>query len=197
MKTKLSEKMQTRFDKAFEGAFMQPEIYYHGYYEVYTTSGHEIIPADVANVPEFHGVIDEDDGDIFWDVAVALHEYTQGEIRTVERKKGWLARTSAPGYMDATEWSGFDDLEEAAEYLIEYYGNEPEYEIFEYFINLDERGEFYADVRNEQGKTVFEFKGYDIFEDGFMGHKHDLDGLKEYLVGLGLMKKEDELIRGD
>jgi len=28
--------------------------------------------------------------------------------------------------------------------------------IFEYFINLDERGEFFADIRNDQGETILE-----------------------------------------
>lgn len=38
--------------------------------------------------------------------------------------------------------------------------------IFEYFINLDERGSFYADVRNPQGETVFEIKvGNELSED--------------------------------
>jgi hypothetical protein len=47
---------------------------------------------------------------------------------------------------------------------------------YQYYINLDERGYFYADVRNSSGKTVFEIKAGDslpegqtsIFEDGFI-----------------------------
>jgi len=76
---------------------------------------------------------------------------------------------------------------------------------FQYFINLDERGSFYADVRNTSGKTVFEIKAGDslpegetsIFEDGFMKHKDDLDGLKKYLVELGIMKPNQKLVRGN
>ncbi len=64
---------------------------------------------------------------------------------------------------------------------------------FEYFINLDERGEFNADVRNEKGKTVFEFSGFDIFEDGFMKNKHDISGLRDYLIDLKIMKLTDSL----
>lgn len=38
--------------------------------------------------------------------------------------------------------------------------------IYKYFINLDERGSFYADVRNQAGKTVFEIKaGNELAED--------------------------------
>lgn len=65
-----------------------------------------------------------------------------------------------------------------------------------YYVNLDERGEFYADVRNAYDKTVFEISGFEIFEDGFMSDKRDLDGLKDYLVSLGIMSPTQELIEG-
>lgn len=65
-----------------------------------------------------------------------------------------------------------------------------------YFINLDERGEFYADVRNAYDKPVFEISGFEIFEDGFMSHSRDLDGLKDYLVSLGVMSQTQDLIMG-
>jgi len=77
--------------------------------------------------------------------------------------------------------------------------------VFKYFINLDERGSFYADVRNTSGKTVFEIKAGNelkenetsIFEDGFMKNKYDLDGLKKYLVELGIMKQNQKLVCGN
>jgi len=65
--------------------------------------------------------------------------------------------------------------------------------VYEYHINLDERGEFYADVRNVNGKTVFEIKGFDVFEDGWMDDKHDIQGLREYLISLGIMKTDQRL----
>ena len=68
---------------------------------------------------------------------------------------------------------------------------------FEYFVNLDERGEFYADLRNGSGETVYQIKGFDIFEDGFMKHKYDLQGLKEYMVELGIMQDDQEIKRGN
>jgi len=67
--------------------------------------------------------------------------------------------------------------------------------VFEYVINLDERGEFYADVRNEAFDTVWETHG-EVFEDGFMRHKHDVAGLQSYLVSLGIMSKDDTLVKG-
>lgn len=71
----------------------------------------------------------------------------------------------------------------------------PEKETYLYFINLEERGEFYADVRDDSNNTVFEIKGFDIFEDGWMRNKNDLMGLRNHLVGLGVMKDDDDLIR--
>ena len=70
-----------------------------------------------------------------------------------------------------------------------------------YHINLDDRGSFSADVRNSAGTTVFDIKAgdelpkgdSDIFEDGFMQHKHDMDSLKDYLVQLGIMKPQQFL----
>lgn len=56
-----------------------------------------------------------------------------------------------------------------------------------YFINLDERGCFYADVRDPSNRTVFEIEGFTIFEDGWMRHRSDLEGLRAYLVHLGRM----------
>jgi hypothetical protein len=67
------------------------------------------------------------------------------------------------------------------------------HKISNYYINLDERGDFYADVRTKSGKTVFEIKGFDIFEDGFMRNKKDMKGLEEHLVSLKIMNKIDVL----
>lgn len=63
----------------------------------------------------------------------------------------------------------------------------------EYFINLDERGEFSADVRRN-GEIIFEIQGFEIFEDGFMWNKYDLAGLTEHLNSLGLIEDNDSSI---
>jgi hypothetical protein len=71
---------------------------------------------------------------------------------------------------------------------------------YTYHINLDERGMFYADVRDTSGNTVFEIKidesdeDNNIFTDGFMRHKHDMSGLKEYLVSLDIIKPMARLV---
>lgn len=64
---------------------------------------------------------------------------------------------------------------------------------YTYHINLNERGSFYADVRNEDEKTVMEIKGGNelaedessLVEDGFMRHFQDVEGLAEYMRSLG------------
>ena len=68
-----------------------------------------------------------------------------------------------------------------------------------YSINLDERGEFYADVRDADGTSVFEIhppdaEGGSIFEDGFMRHKNDLAGLQDYLTELGVIPRGAEIL---
>jgi len=67
---------------------------------------------------------------------------------------------------------------------------------YEYYINLDERGEFSADVRDPDGKTVVEF-GEGIFEDGFMRNKNDVSGLESYLKSVKILKSADRLVRGN
>lgn len=74
--------------------------------------------------------------------------------------------------------------------------------IFGYYINLDERGDFYADVRDPDGETVFAFHagaslGEDetsIFEDGYMKDKDDVAGLTEYLRQLEIIPPDGEVL---
>lgn len=79
--------------------------------------------------------------------------------------------------------------------------DEPGSVVYEYFINLDERGEFHADVRDVQGKTIFEIHepreyAMSFFELGWMKHKFDLDGLRGYLVDNAFIRSDAKLIRG-
>jgi len=74
--------------------------------------------------------------------------------------------------------------------------------LYGYSINLDERGGFYADVRDESGETIFEIRdgnelGEDessIFEDGFMRGKNDLDGLASYLISIKLIPEGSRVL---
>jgi hypothetical protein len=66
---------------------------------------------------------------------------------------------------------------------------------FHYHVNLNERGCYYADVRDPDGLTVFEIQAGNlldendssIFEDGFIRHDKDMDGLTDYLRQLGVI----------
>lgn len=60
-----------------------------------------------------------------------------------------------------------------------FFGEERE-RVYTYTINLDERGEFSATVYDENGKEILTIDA-SFFEDGWMKHKEDLDGLIEYL----------------
>jgi len=69
--------------------------------------------------------------------------------------------------------------------------------IFQYCINLDERGEFYADVRNANDKTVFEINTEDmqqLCEDGFMKHTKDIQGLQSYLKSMRIIPDQAVLV---
>lgn len=73
---------------------------------------------------------------------------------------------------------------------------------FGYYIDLDERSCFYADVRDVNGKTIFEIRidsddnddESNIFEDGYMRDKNDILGLAKYLKDLGILKNNDVIL---
>jgi len=74
--------------------------------------------------------------------------------------------------------------------------------IYGYYINLNERGYFYADVRDADGNTVYEIRDgasleedeASIFEDGYMRHVYDLSGLTEHLRTLGVIPQNAEVL---
>jgi hypothetical protein len=63
-----------------------------------------------------------------------------------------------------------------------------------YYVNFDRPDAFFADVRNALGKTDFELHDTQIIESGLMRHKRDVSGLREYLVGQGLMEGQQMLL---
>jgi hypothetical protein len=165
---------------------MKPQIYQDFYFEIETDHGTEIVPSDVIGRTTATDVS-------------AFLDYLEGkpldENALIDVKHGWLARMSAPGYMDCTEWSAHTTEKEAYDYLVDMYGAPSN---FTYHINLDERGEFYADVRDSDGNTVFEIRSEDdgsisLIEDGFMADKHDMEGLADHLKDMGIMESDDNL----
>jgi hypothetical protein len=68
-----------------------------------------------------------------------------------------------------------------------------------YYINLDERGDFFADLRKPCGESVFEIRAcddgaIDLIEDGFMAHKTDIAGLREHLVDMKIIDAAAEVL---
>lgn len=90
-------------------SFMQPEVFKGRYYEVSANHGETwIVPRSVSGIAETQG---------------ELRDYVEGRIDDPDApavlKTGWLARLSAPGYLDATDWSAHATKREAYAYLNE------------------------------------------------------------------------------
>lgn len=73
--------------------------------------------------------------------------------------------------------------------------------IFKYYVNLDERGDFNADVRDQNGTSVYEIHDADhlweMIDAGYLEGKRDLTGLQDYLVGTLVMGEDDRLVSGN
>jgi hypothetical protein len=92
----------------------------------------EYIPADLLGhvTKDLHIAKPEDSES--WQLSAweELQEYCDNtNYWTIDLVEGYGARCSAPGYLDATEWSVFPTAEEAQEYLDEYYPEEEEEEL--------------------------------------------------------------------
>lgn len=67
----------------------------------------------------------------------------------------------------------------------------------EYFINLDERGEFFADVRDYDGNTIYEIRGYESLSYIGMKNSKDIESLEKFLKGELILTAHDKLKRGN
>ena len=98
-------------------SFMQQQIYESYYFEIETTAGTEIVPADVIGRYALTPV------ESFLNYLEGTPLDPDGDAQV---EHGWLARLSAPGYMDCTDWSAHKTEQEAREYLEEMYGSDDE-----------------------------------------------------------------------
>jgi hypothetical protein len=93
----------------FEGSFLRPSIEHGEYFQVNTSAGTEVVPADVLSL-RVEAV-----------QASVLRDYLEGAPddpdEIIERKTGWLARLSAPGYLDCTAWTAHASEGAARAYL--------------------------------------------------------------------------------
>ncbi len=105
--------------------FMQPEVVEGDWYEIDGAEGTVFLPIDIlGTIPAVEDYLNRDDDEITDDVARALSEFVMGEVWTIEKRHGFGARLSAPGYLDATDWSVYDTEEEARADLEQMYGDE-------------------------------------------------------------------------
>jgi len=108
-------------------AFMQPQIYETDYIEIDGPYGVEVVPCDVDNfdVPEIKQWPKQGDCEDDKTVPSPLALYCENKwAYTIERKHGFVARMSAPGYTDCTEWSAHKTKKAAREFLDEMYGED-------------------------------------------------------------------------
>jgi hypothetical protein len=89
-------------------AFMLPVIEHGAWFVLDGDQGGCVVPVDVV-------------GDVATDDVAAFADYYTigGSIDSVERREGWCSRLSAPGFMDATDWTLHDTEAEARAYLRE------------------------------------------------------------------------------
>lgn len=105
---------QEEFEATFKDAFLKPNIYQGLYFEVQTTCGNEFVPADVIGRSVATHV-------------EALLNYLDGTPDDLEElcevKTGWLARLSAPGFLDCTDWTAHPTEQDARQYLFDTYAD--------------------------------------------------------------------------
>lgn len=86
--------------------FMPPQVMYQVMLVVETTAGSELVPADlVGEDPSAEDLRDFLEGDPYLD---------DDDRPDITREEGFYARFSAPGYLDATDWVGPEETEDAA-----------------------------------------------------------------------------------
>lgn len=120
-------------------SFMQPEVWQESYWEIESANGTDFIPCSVCD-PDLEQPSDwneEERGE--WTDSDEYEKLINLEFRdcldggrckvySAERKEGWLARLSAPGYLDCTDTSAFETELEALEYLLDMYADgDPQY----------------------------------------------------------------------
>lgn len=113
----------------FASSFMQPEIIECDYFAVETEQGTDFVHHECMRLPftinfAAGGQFNED-SDGFALLQRAFAPYVEGnEITEIAPRHGFLARLSASGYMDCTDYTPCDTEEEAAQHLIDQYGDD-------------------------------------------------------------------------
>jgi hypothetical protein len=107
--------------------FMKQQIQKGSWLLIDGNCGTDVVPADLFSKPVMesfgHNSSEwrvEPDSEGFAALAALVADYTENsDIYSIELKRGFGARFSAPGFMDCTSWTLFDTEEQAQEYLNE------------------------------------------------------------------------------
>ncbi|MCI0407307.1 MAG: hypothetical protein L0191_01875 [Acidobacteria bacterium] len=92
--------------------FMEPEFTsLETWYEIDLSGGTLYLPKADCNAPEIGDMTEH------------------GRVTGITERLGFGTRLSAPGYLDSTEWSVFDSLQEAARFLLDTYYDAPDDEL--------------------------------------------------------------------
>lgn len=131
IRVQINPKLVAKLDRMSPG-FMVPVIEYGDAWIIETKHGGSfIVPARVEGIDEH-----AKDGQVYTSASIHGHEHApclsvfedympegvSGNIESATVRRGvFLARMSAPGYMDCTEWELHESADEAARSLIENY----------------------------------------------------------------------------
>ena len=72
--------------------------------------------------------------------------------------------------------------------------NEVAAKTYIYYINNSDEKNFHADVRDPDGKVVYEIDSQDLANDGLMKGKDDIQGLLQLLISKNKIKQGDSLV---
>lgn len=155
------------------------------------------------------------------DVADAAYADAEFELR-VEADNGWDINADGDVWIKKVFMDvGLDDTK-MMQFSVEFVGDtaelagpasydEPAWEghvaenrpIYGYYVNRSDIYDFYADVRNEDGQTIFEVKTaveesvWEFSADEFMDHVNDIAGLQEHLIEMGIIRHNGEVMTFD
>lgn len=107
--------------------FMQPQVEFGEWIFVDGPYGSEVVPADLLTtrgVRDLQKAINRTfDGKSMSLEGTPIAMYCENTVAySIEKRQGFGARLSAPGYMDCTPWTVFDTEKEAREYLADLEG---------------------------------------------------------------------------
>src|SRR5262245_59555247 len=97
---------------------MQPEISHETWITIDGRHGAETFPASLVQLP-FHEELDSEAIQDCLDQWAGFTSYVNSaDVHEIDIREGFGARFSAPGYMDATDWTVFETEQEAIEFLL-------------------------------------------------------------------------------